>query len=220
MDSGLGFAIGAKMDRAVEETLSEIKDFEWRPLEYRDGSESDTEQVCRTLHVMIKTEAFTLVVQRKRIDDDENPYWDTLINSDDETGVRGHYKYRAIATNMDDLSDSEVVHFYNQRSEASENRIKELRSDFAAARLPCGDFNANAAWLMLSSIAYNLFALMRMVLPNSLSTARAPTVRLRLYDVAALIVRHARQWTVQVNVCHRKVMDEALDHIRGFPLLL
>ena len=44
---------------------------------------------------------------------------------------------------------------------------------------------------MLSSIAYNLFALMRMVLPNSLSTAHAPTVRLRLYDVAALIVRHA-----------------------------
>ena len=60
---------------------------------------------------------------------------------------------------------------------------------------------------------------MRMVLPHSLSTARAPTVRLRLYDVA-VIVRHARQWTVKVNACHRKVMDEALDHIRGFPLLL
>ena len=113
-----------------------------------------------------------------------------------------------------------MVHFYNQRGESSENRIKELRSDFVAARLPCGDFHANAAWLMLSSIAYNLFALMRMVLPDSLSTARAPTVRLRLYDVAALIVRHARQWTVKVNACHRKVMDEALDHIRGFPLLL
>ena len=85
---------------------------------------------------------------------------------------------------------------------------------------PYTEFNVNAAWLMLSSIAYDLFALMRMVLPNSLSTAGAPTVCLRLYDVAALIVRHARQWTVKVNACHRKVMDEALDHIRGFPLLL
>ena len=85
---------------------------------------------------------------------------------------------------------------------------------------PYTDFNANAAWLMLSSIAYDLFTLTRMVLPNSLSTARAPTVCLRLYDVAALIVRHARQWTVKVNACHRKVMDEALDHIRGFALLL
>ncbi len=115
-----------------------------------------------------------------------------MINNDDETGVRGHYKYRAIATNLDDLSDPEVVNFFNQRGEASENRIKELRSEFAAARLSCGDFDANAAWLMLSSMAYNLFALMRIVLPDSLSTARAPTVRLRLYDVAALIVCHAR----------------------------
>ena len=45
MDSGMGFAIRAKMDRAVKETLSEIKDCEWRPLVCRDGSESDTEQV-------------------------------------------------------------------------------------------------------------------------------------------------------------------------------
>ena len=113
------------------------------------------------------------------------------------------------------------MHWYSQRGETSENRLKELRSDFAAARLPCGDFDANAAWLMLSSIAYNLFALMRMVLPNWWSTARAPTVRLRLYDVAAQqIVRHARQWTVKVNACHRQMIDEALNQIRGFPLLI
>ena len=30
MDSGMGFAIRAKMDSAVKETLSEIKDCEWR----------------------------------------------------------------------------------------------------------------------------------------------------------------------------------------------
>ena len=66
--------------------------------------------------------------------------------------------------------------------------------------MPCGNFDANAAWLMFSSIAcINLFALMRMVLPIWWSAARAPTVRLRLYDVAEQTVRHARQWTVKVN---------------------
>ena len=73
---------------------------------------------------------------------------------------------------------------------------------------------------MLSSIAYNLFALMRMVLPIGWSTARAPTVRLRLYDVAGQIMRHARQLTVKVNACHRQMIDEALAQIRGFPLLI
>ena len=121
--------------------------------------------------------------------------------------------------NLNELSDSEVVHWYNQRGETSENRLKEHRSDFAAANLTCGDFGANVAWFMLSSIAYNLFALMRMVLPVWCSTARAHTVRLRLYDVAGQIVRHARQWTVKVNACHCRKIDEALDQIRGFPFL-
>ena len=165
-------------------------------------------------------QAFTLVVQRKRIDDDDNSQLEILLNRDEETAARGRYIYRAIATNLDKLSDSDLVHWYNQRGEASENRLKELRSDFATARLPCGDFDANAAWLMLSSIAYNLFVLMRMVLPQEWSTARAPTVRLRLYDVAGQLVRHARQWTVKINACHRQMMDEALAHIRGFPLLI
>jgi hypothetical protein len=34
------------------------------------------------------------------------------------------------------------VHFYNQRAEDSENRIKELKIDFGAKQMPCADFNA------------------------------------------------------------------------------
>ena len=48
MESGMGFAIRAKMDSTVKEAISEIKDFDWRPLVHRDGSESDKEQICNT----------------------------------------------------------------------------------------------------------------------------------------------------------------------------
>jgi hypothetical protein len=37
----------------------------------------------------------------------------------------GQYIYRSIATNLETLSDSKVIHFYNQRGEDSENRIKD-----------------------------------------------------------------------------------------------
>ena len=40
-----------------------------------------------------------------------------------DTYEHGGYVYRAIATNRDALSDSEVIHWYNQRGEHSENRI-------------------------------------------------------------------------------------------------
>jgi hypothetical protein len=41
----------------------------------------------------------------------------------------GQYIYRSIATNLETLSDSKVIHFYNQRGEDSENRIKELKNE-------------------------------------------------------------------------------------------
>ncbi|CAC9510494.1 IS1380-Spn1, transposase, partial [uncultured Gammaproteobacteria bacterium] len=44
----------------------------------------------------------------------------------------GQYIYHSIATNLETLSDSKVIHFYNQRGEDSENRIKELKNDFGA----------------------------------------------------------------------------------------
>jgi hypothetical protein len=56
------------------------------------------------------------------------------------------------------LSDSKIVHFYNQRAEDSENRIKELKNDFGAKQMPCSDFNANALYFDICSLSYNLFA--------------------------------------------------------------
>jgi hypothetical protein len=60
-------------------------------------------------------------------------------------------KPRSIASNLETLSDSKVIHFYNQRGEDSENRIKELKNDFGARQLPCGDFNANALYFDICS---------------------------------------------------------------------
>ena len=75
-------------------------------------------------------------------------------------GQRGVYLYQAIATNLDEhgWSCSEVVHWYNQCAESSENRLKELRRNFAGARLRCGQFHANAAYFKLVAMACNLMA--------------------------------------------------------------
>ena len=91
------------------------------------------------------------------------------------------YIYRAIATNRTDLTDSESIHWYNQRAEASENRIKELKLDFGGNNLPCHQFQANAVYLALCALAYNLLALLRECLPSPFQSCRAKTIRLRLY---------------------------------------
>ncbi len=85
------------------------------------------------------------------------------------------------------------MHWYNQRGEDSENRIKELKSDFAGERLPCGQFDANALYFHLCVTAYNLLVLLRHSLPPEWHTCRAPTFRWRVYALAAKVVSHARR---------------------------
>jgi hypothetical protein len=98
------------------------------------------------------------------------------------------YIYRAIATHRD---NSEIVHWYNKRAEDSENRIKELKLDFGGDTLPCSDFKANALYFLISALSFNIFALMRALLPEDLAHHRGMTIRWRLYAIAAKVVRTA-----------------------------
>jgi hypothetical protein len=223
-ERGVGFAIRARMDESLKDSISAIKENEWQPMVSRDGVVSDTEQVARTVHVMSDsgTKAFCLVVQRQLIGstdpDPQEELFPGLLGDVDESGARDRkWMYRAIATNLDEagLTDQEIVHFYNQRGDASENRIKELRSDFAAAKLPCGDFGANAVYFLLCAIAYNLLALMRMILPAKWKSCRAPTFRHRLYARAGMIVTSGRQWKLKMRAGWKSEFDEVIWSIRS-----
>ncbi|CAB5501714.1 hypothetical protein AZO1586I_848 [Bathymodiolus thermophilus thioautotrophic gill symbiont] len=45
--------------------------------------------------------------------------------------------------------------------------------------MPCADFNANALYFDICSLSYNLFALMRQILPLEFANKRAKYVRNR-----------------------------------------
>ena len=165
----------------------------WRPLT-RNGAAVDGQATCRGVWTMEDYEkAFTLVVQRTRKGGQQCPDLGEDGTDAATTMTDGRYVYRALATNRDELSDSESVHWYNQRGEDSENRIKELKCDFAGERLPCGQFEANALYFHLCVTAYNLFVLFRHSLPPEWHTRRAPTIRWRVCALAAKMVCHARR---------------------------
>ena len=187
------YVIRAKRSDEMKTWITARPESAWTALE-RDGQAVDGQSVCRGVWAMEDYEkAFTLVVQRTRkggqqcLDLGED-------GAEDETAMTdGTYIYRALATNRDALTDSEIVHWYNRRGEDSENRIKELKCDFAGARLPCGQFEANALYFHLCVTAYNLFVLFRHSLPPEWHTCRAPTIRWRLYALAAKVVCPARR---------------------------
>ncbi len=97
---------------------------------------------------------------------------------------------RFLVTNLKGRSHS-IFQFYNDRGEC-ENRIEEFKNGFAADRLSCHRFRANAFRLLLHSFAYNLVNLFRLHLPLSLRSAQIETLRTQLFKLGARIRQTAR----------------------------
>ena len=214
-EHGIDYAIRAKSSASMRAQFEAASDSDWQPLIDKKGEPINGEDTYRTSFCIGDYEkAFTLIVQRKAIQGQANLELESENNAD-ELSIGG-YIYRAIATNRDELSDSSIVHWYNQRAEDSENRIKELKLDFGGDTLPCSDFKANALYFLISALSYNIFALMRALLPEELSHHRATTLRWRLYAMAAKVVKTGRQLFVKLKEKHRTLLEQVLTALKEF----
>jgi len=106
---------------------------------------------------------------------------------------------RFLVTNLKGRSRS-VFAFYNDRGEC-ENRIEEFKNGFAADRLSCHRFRANAFRLLLHSFAYNLVNLFRLQLPLSMRSAQIETLRIQLFKIGARIRETARCIRIHLASC-------------------
>ena len=84
-----------------------------------------------------------------------------------------------------------VFSFYNDRVEC-ENRIEEFKNGFAADRLSCHRFRANAFRLLRHSFAHSLVNLFRLQLPSSMRSAQIETLRVQLFKIGARVRETAR----------------------------
>ena len=181
------YTIAADWDVAVEAAYAAVPSEAWTPLP-TDKSEPSRE-VAETVHAFNDgNHPFRLVFVRD-IASQQNLF---------DTGHRP--RRRAVATNapVDHRSTAEVIAHYNRRG-TMENHIKELKHGFGMRGVPCGQQHANAAWFRIGALAYNLFLLQQAFgLPPELLHVTVGTVRWRLYQTAARLVRHARRLVLKV----------------------
>jgi len=219
-EQAIHYAIRAKMSAGIKEYIATLKENDWQPLMHKNGEASQSQSTCRTVHWITGHETpLTLVIQRKAIKGQMELDTDESAES---TEIKDQgYIYRSIVTNQDDWADSRIIHWYNQRGEDSENRIKELKLDFGGDVLPCSDFGANALYFMISALSFNLFALMRLFLPEELAHHRAGTIRWRLYAIAGKVVKTGRQVFINMKEKHRILLEAVLSRIRMIePMLI
>lgn len=183
--NGIEFAIGADLDEAVVRVIQGISGRAWRV--YQNGF------IAETVHCMNKTEkAFRLVVIRR-------PYQGHLFDS-----AQASEKYTVIATNRMESAE-QVMRWYNQRGQCSENHIKELKIGFGMERMPCGQFEANALFFRIGVLAYNVGRLFVLkTLDRAWQRHQVQTLRWKLYATAGKIVFRGRSIFLKVRL-----------HIRG-----
>jgi hypothetical protein len=100
----------------------------------------------------------------------------------------GRYLYRAWTTNLDQTPVA-VWRFYEGRA-AMEPRIRELREDFALRKIPTASFEANALYLEVIRLAYNLVtAFQRTCLPESWQSYTLQQLRFKLFFLPGELTR-------------------------------
>lgn len=110
----------------------------------------------------------------------------------------GRYLYRAWTTNLD-LTPVGVWRFYEGRA-AMEPRIHEWREDFALRKIPTASFEANALYLEVIRLAYNLVtAFQRTCLPESWQSHTLQKLRFKLFLLPGELTRPQNRPTLRLK---------------------
>ena len=185
------FTVTAKKNKNVFDSIKSIKDKEWQQFSKR-------EKVAEFIHTMQDTNnSFRMIVIKKDI----TPTLPTLEEyiSDEVMMQYQDEIYYCIATNDNDLSPEEIIKLHRQRGDTSENKIKELKNGFNMSYLPSSNFEANAFYFQIGTLAYNLFLLFKQILDSNLQQHTVKTIRYKLYNIAGKVVSHARDTILKVN---------------------
>ena len=107
------------------------------------------------------------------------------------------YAYRAWITNSS-LTPAGVWHFYDGRA-GMEPRIRELREDFALRKIPTRAFAANALYLEVVRLAYNLVtAFQRTCLPEDWRDLTLSKLRYKLFWLPGELTRPQNRPTLRL----------------------
>jgi len=199
---GARFSVTARQDPSVRRTIEQIPDDAWTAIHYPNAVWDEAEQrlISDAEVAEISHTAFTsrrraehitgrLIVRRVR-----------RLNTVSRDGAEQDellpaWRYHAVFTNSPlRMRAAEAAH----RGHAIiEQVIAELK-DGPLAHLPSGVFTANAAWLVLATIAFNLTRAAGSLASRFHAHARLATLRTQLINVPARLARSARRVTLHL----------------------
>ena len=201
--AGADVSVTVRMDPKVKAAITTIDDDAWVSIEYTDAvfDEATGRWISRAEVAEIDFTAFAgqrkadrvpgrLVVRRIP---DLNPR-----STDGQETLFDTWRFHAFFTTTDpDVLDT-VAADKTHRGHAIIEQVHADLKNSAMAHLPSGSFAANAAWLVLAVIAFNLTRAAATLTGPALAKATTATVRRKLITVPARLASSARRITLHL----------------------
>jgi len=182
----IGFGISAEMSESLQKQIRRLPEALWKP--YRE----DAEAMCECAEVL------NWDPLERKAGEELDPIRYLAIRISRKQGelfADGKLnKYFAVVTNRWDYEAKRLLEWQREKAGSIEAAHDVLKNELAAGVMPCGRFGANAAWLRLAVLTYNVMsALKRLALPPELLTARPKRLRFLIFNTAGRILHHARR---------------------------
>ena len=202
---GAAVSVTVRMDKAVKKAIATIDEAAWTTIEYTDAvfDEPTGRWISRAEVAEIPFTAFAaqkqadhvrgrLVVRRIP---DFNAEKNTAAGQDTLFDV---WRFHAFFTTADSGVLDTVAADKTHRHHAVIEQVHADLKDSALAHLPSGVFTANAAWLVLAVIAFNLTRAAGTLAAPDLAKATTATLRRKLITVPTRVAGSARRITLHL----------------------
>jgi len=197
-DGFIGFGISAEMSEALQKQIRKLPEALWKP--YRE----DAEATCECAEIL------NWDPLERKAGEELDPVRYLAIRISRKQGelfADGKpYKYFAVVTNRWDYDAKRLLEWQREKAGSIEAAHDVLKNELAAGVMPCSRFGANAAWLRMAVLTYNVMsALKRLALPPELLTARPKRLRFLVFNTAGRILHHARR-----VICRLRHLGESI----------
>lgn len=202
---GAAVSVTVRMDKAVKRTIAAIPEGAWTTIEYTDAvyDEQTDQWISRAEVAEIGFTAFSAQTSSEQVPGrlvvrripDFNAEKNKAHGQDTLFDV---WRFHAFFTTADPKVLDTVAADKTHRHHAVIEQVHADLKSSALAHLPSGVFTANAAWLVLAVIAFNLTRAAGTMAAPDLARATTATIRRKLITVPTRVATSARRITLHL----------------------
>lgn len=203
--AGIGYAISADMSQQLAHCIRALPEDHWKP----DAVERDAIREWAEVNYLPADGIWRkdAVSPRRYLAIRIRPRQGELL------GDGNAMRHFCIVTNRSDPEKGcglDLIRWHRGKAGTVEHAHDVLMNELAGAALPSQKFGANAAWLRMNVLLYNLLsAYKRVGLPEEFHTARPKRLRFLVLCTLGKVVRHARETLLRCSKALARTLCDA-----------